>query len=56
MLLAICILTGFCFFLLDHLWELRSRLNKMEDALKSMNRDLNIIAHTQKNSKQILKG
>jgi hypothetical protein len=56
MLLVICMLIGFCFFLLERIWELRSRINKMEDALKSMNHDLNMIVHTQKNSKQILKG
>ena len=35
---------------------LMSRINQLEHIIKSMNDDLNMIAHTKKNEKQILKG
>jgi hypothetical protein len=36
--------------------HLLNRINHLEDLLKSMNDDLNMIAHTKKNEKQLIKG
>ena len=36
--------------------HLLNRINYLEDLLKSMNDDLNMIAHTKKNEKQLIKG
>lgn len=36
--------------------DLMKRVSKMEDILKSMNHDLNMVSKTVKNQKQILKG
>ena len=36
--------------------DLMKRVSKMEDILKSMNHDLNMVSKTIKNQKQILKG
>jgi len=36
--------------------HLMNRISHLEDLLKSMNDDLNMIAYTKKNEKQLLKG
>jgi hypothetical protein len=36
--------------------KLYEKISNMEDILKSMNHDLNMIAHAKKNEKQLLKG
>jgi hypothetical protein len=36
--------------------KLYEKISNMEDILKSMNDDLNMIAHAKKNEKQLLKG
>jgi hypothetical protein len=47
---------GFCFFLLERIWELKKRVEKMEDILKLMNDDLNMVNKTMTNQKQVIKG
>jgi hypothetical protein len=56
-------LIGFCFFLLERVWELKKQVADMEKILKSMNDDLNMVSKTmdnmyrdQQGAKQILKG
>ena len=63
MMLIICMLIGFCFFLLEGVWELKKQVADMEKILKSMNDDLNMVSKTMNNmhrdqqgAKQILKG
>ena len=36
--------------------HLMNRISHLEDIVKSMNDDLNMIAHTKKNEKQLIKG
>ena len=63
MMLIICMLIGFCFFLLERVWELKKQVADMGKILKSMNDDLNMVSKTmdnmyrdQQGAKQILKG
>jgi hypothetical protein len=56
MIYIVGLLIGFCFFLLKKIVELKNRLGEIEKTLKSINYDLNMVAYSQKNSKQILKG
>jgi hypothetical protein len=49
-------LIGFCFFLLERIWELKKQVADIEKILKSMNDDLNMVSKTVTNQKQILKG
>jgi hypothetical protein len=63
MMLIICMLIGFCFFLLERVWELKKQVTDIEKIVKSMNDDLNMVSKTmdnvyrdQQGAKQILKG
>jgi uncharacterized protein YoxC len=66
MLLAVLILVGFCFFLLERVWKMKKKITDVEKVLKLINSDLNMVSKTMENmhkhekakelSKQILKG
>ena len=49
MLLAVLILVGFCFFLLERVWKMKKKITDVEKVLKLINSDLNMVNQTMKN-------
>ena len=49
MLLIVCMLIGSFFFMLERIWELGKEVKKMEEIIKSMNHDLNMVSKTMEN-------
>jgi hypothetical protein len=54
--IIIGILLAFCLLLLEKVLEMKDRIKNLEKIVKLINDDLNMVAQTQKNTKQILKG
>jgi hypothetical protein len=54
--IIIGILLAFCLLILERVLEMKDRINNLEKTIKSINDDLNMVAQTQKNTKQILNG
>jgi hypothetical protein len=54
--IIIGILLAFYLLLLEKVLEMKDRIENLEKIVKLINDDLNMVAQTQKNTKQILKG